>query len=255
MSSEQSSEVNIVRVDRERWKDAQDWEAGYWKGADRWMARYGKSLAWGFLARLGLKPKYRGDDWNEWWAARFDNYQFLPENIPAAIELGCGPFTNIRLIHATRRIDRLVLSDPLLPTYYDFRNTFVRDMYQRKACEFDTSPIEECPYESDSFDLVVMINVLDHVFDAEAGVRNARRIVKPGGHLVIGQDLTSEDDYELDRVRDNVGHPIKLGHEWMDEQLLSGFDPVIHRLLSREEGRSPSIHYGTYLFAGQKTAS
>ncbi|MDA0323697.1 MAG: class I SAM-dependent methyltransferase [Verrucomicrobia bacterium] len=253
--ADRGSEVNIVRVDRERWKDAQEWEAGYWKGADRWMARYGKSVLWRILASVGLKPRYRGDDWNEWWAKQFDHYEFLPMDIASAIELGCGPFTNIRLIHAKRRIGRLVLSDPLLPTYFDFQNTFVRDMYKRHACEFDTSPIEECPFDSKSFDLVVMINVLDHVFDADAGLANARRIVKPGGHLIIGQDLTDEEDYAHERVRDNVGHPIKLGHQWLDDRLLDGFEPIIHQVLDRENGRSPKIHYGTYLFAGRKSVA
>jgi len=61
-------------------------------------AKYGKNIIWKILALSKLKPKYKGDDWNYWWRKVFDNYKFLPTHVNNAIELGCGPYTNARLV-------------------------------------------------------------------------------------------------------------------------------------------------------------
>ena len=44
-----------------------------------------------------------GDDWNHWWKERFDGYRFLPVELGDCVELGCGPYTNTRLVLAGRR--------------------------------------------------------------------------------------------------------------------------------------------------------
>jgi hypothetical protein len=95
--------------------------------------------------------------------------------------------------------------------------------------------------------------VLDHVRDAKACMDNVVRVTRPGGWLIIGQDLTSEDDLEKHKTDPGlVGHPIKLKAEWF-EPWLNGFDhPEIYRILPRPEGREPANHYGTLLFAGKK---
>jgi ubiquinone/menaquinone biosynthesis C-methylase UbiE len=113
----------------------------------------------------------------------------------------------------------------------------------------DDHPIEECPFASDYFDVTVMINVLDHVRDAEACMREATRIVKPGGYFILGQDLT--DPAELAGRPEDVGHPILLGESDLVPHL-EAFEPVLHRTLPREEGRNPEAHYGTLVFAGRK---
>jgi hypothetical protein len=71
--------------------------------------------------------------------------------------------------------------------------------------------------------------------------------------LIIGQDLSNEQD--LVAMKDDggaVGHPIKLDHEWFAPFLDKGFEPIIKKVLSREEGRAPEYHYGELLFAGKK---
>jgi len=108
------------------------------------------------------------------------------------------------------------------------------------------------PFAPGYFDLAVMINVLDHVEDARRCMENLVRIVRPGGLLVLGQDLTDEQDLEaLRRDPGATGHPIKLNHEWF-EPFLRSFQPVLKKVLTREEGRDPYQHCGTLVFAGRK---
>jgi SAM-dependent methyltransferase len=242
----------IERVSRERWLEAQHWESNHWVTAQKLRARYFKNVAWQILHLLGAVSKYRGDDWNTWWCAQFDNYGFLPAEIENGIELGCGPYTNVRLMLERCRVRHLYLSDPLIRTYAKFKLTFVSEMYRKAACVLDDHPLEELPFAGDYFDLAVMINVLDHVQDARRCMENLVKIVRPGGLLVLGQDLT--DDQDLQKLKEDggaVGHPIKLNHEWF-EPFLQGFEPIIKKVLSRENGRAPDSHYGTFLFAGRK---
>jgi len=43
-----------------------------------------------------------------------------------------------------------------------------------------------------------------------------------------------------------------LDHCGLDRVLLPVFDVELRKVLSREEGRNPQAHYGTYLFIGKK---
>ena len=98
-----------------------------------------------------------------------------------------------------------------------------------------------------------MINVLDHVQDANLCMLKAIDITKKGGYLLVGQDLTNEEDMHY--LKDSpgaTGHPIELSGEWMNEYFQGKFNPIINNILERSKGRS-DLHYGTYIFAGKKT--
>jgi len=238
----------ILNVPGERWLQAQRWEGALWRNANRPLRNAAKRV----LQQLGLRRREVGDDWNHWWAEQFGDYRFIPKHIKDAIEFGCGPYTNLRLISRARKIDHAYCSDPLLHTYLTFRYTWLSESYRRRRVLVDDHPMEQCPFASDFFDLVVLINVLDHVRDASECLRQAVRVTKPGGFLIVGQDLTSEEDLSIPEVRSDIGHPIKLDHEALDLFLHPTFKPVLYRILSRDEGREPTAHYGTYLFAGTK---
>ena len=150
------------------------------------------------------------------------------------------------------RIRHLVLSNPLIRTYVHFKLTLVAEMYRKAACTLDDNPLVALPFAVNYFDLAVMINVLDHVEDAQRSMGNLVNIVRPGGLLVLGQDLTDEKDLEALRLDPGaVGHPIKLNAEWF-EPFLKGFQPLVKRVLPRSAGRDPGQHCGTLVFAGRK---
>jgi ubiquinone/menaquinone biosynthesis C-methylase UbiE len=235
----------------EVWRNAQKWEEAHWVNAQRERAKFGKNWIWRILSLCKLVPKHRGDDWNTWWMNQFNNYSFLPPEMGDVIEVGCGPYTNVRLMRDRCRMKHLVLSDPLIRTYVKFKLTFVREMYDKAACSLDDHPLEELPFKDAHFDMAVMINVLDHVRDANACMENFYRVVKPGGIVIFGQDLSREEDAEaLLKDPGLAGHPIKLHEDWFGPWI-EQCEPIIHRILKREEGRNDEKHYSTLIFAGR----
>ena len=244
---------NTDKVSHQRWQVAQDWERQFWANTQRLQAQYGKNWLWRLLSACGLVAKYRGDDWNHWWKQQFDSYSFLPPVVPNALEVGCGPYTNVRLMLDRCRFEHLYLSDPLIHSYAKFKLTFVSEMRRKAACVLDDHPLEELPFESGFFDLAVMINVLDHVENAARCMDNLLRVLKPGGILILGQDLTNEQDpVPPPDDSGSIGHPITLDHHWFAPYLDKGFRPIIRKVLPREQGRGPEHHYGDLIFAGHK---
>jgi ubiquinone/menaquinone biosynthesis C-methylase UbiE len=240
------------QVDRDRWQMAQTWERQHWIRDQKALAQYGKNYIWRLLAMLRLVPKHRGDDRNIWWQRNLDNYSFLPPKVENALEVGCGPYTNMRLIREVCQPDHLFLSDPLIRTYVKFKMTFVNELHRAAACCLDDHPLEQLPFADDYFDLVVMINVLDHVQDARACMESLIRVLKPGGFVVIGQDLTNDEDFRKQPDGLKTGHPITLDENWFGPYLSGNFDTVLHKILPRDVGWAPQWHYGTLVFSGTK---
>jgi SAM-dependent methyltransferase len=241
---------SVRSVSTERWREAQQWELALWREGQR--KRGWKRIVWPVVApvlrAVGWR-RARGDDWNLWWKDRFDGYRFLPSSLGDCIELGCGPYTNMRLILEGRQASRIVCSDPLARSYINFHGRWLAEAYAAGRVEIDDHPIEEVPFAPGSFDVVVMINVLDHVRDADLCMRNAIGLVRPGGHFLLGQDLSDEQD--LARHPDDVGHPIRLRREDL-EPYLQPLTTVLRKDVSREEGRDPRLHYATLVYAGRR---
>jgi SAM-dependent methyltransferase len=243
---EESTPMRKVSIDR--WREAQEWELGVWKEAQTrhgWR-RFVVPVAQPILAALG-SDRGQGDDWNHWWADRFDGYAFLPQDLGDYIELGCGPYTNTRLITRGRTARRVICSDPLVRSYIHFKHRWLAEAYRRGSILIDDHPLEEMPYAPATFDVVVVINVLDHVYDFDLCMTNAVALVRPGGYFVIGQDLSNEHEAETD----DLGHPIRVTAEDV-EGYLGEFDPLLKKNFSRKEGRNPDHHYSTLIFGGRK---
>ena len=47
------------------------------------------------------------------------------------------------------------------------------------------SPAEELPFEDDSFDLILLNEVIEHVDDDRRTIAEAYRVLAPGGHIVV----------------------------------------------------------------------
>lgn len=52
------------------------------------------------------------------------------------------------------------------------------------GCEADIGTLETMAYQADSFDLVALFHVLEHILDVRSTLRHSYRILKPGGWLV-----------------------------------------------------------------------
>lgn len=241
---------SIRSVSLERWREAQRWELAFWREGQR--KRGWKRVAWPLVApalRALNWGRAWGDDWNQWWRERFDDYGFLPAEVGDCVELGCGPYTNLRLILQGRQASRVVCSDPLIGSYTTFRGRWLAEAYAAGRVEIDDHAVEESHFAPASFDLVVMINVLDHVRDADLCLQKATELLRPGGYFVLGQDLSDEED--LARHPDDVGHPIRLRREDLEPHL-EPLSTVFRKDLPREEGRDPRIHYATLVYVGRR---
>jgi ubiquinone/menaquinone biosynthesis C-methylase UbiE len=243
--------MELHQAKDDRWKVAQRWEREHWMRNHKALARYGKNYIWRIFSFFGIVQKYRGDDRNRWWKEAFENYQALPSKVNNALEVGCGPYTNMRLIREVCRPHRIFLSDPLIRTYVNFNMTFVREMH-RKVGYLDDSPLEELPFKDEYFDLAVMINVLDHVKDAHLCMKNLVRVLKHGGTIVIGQDLTNSDDLAKHPAGLQIGHPVTVDENWFEPYLTDQFDIVLRKVLARDLGWAPQWHYGTLIYIGTK---
>lgn len=196
---------------------------------------------------------YCGDDWNYWWMGAFDRYRALPERFARAIEVGCGPYTNVRLISRRSRIEEIHCADPLIDTYRHFKSAWLAENLAAGRVRAHAVKGEALGLPDSHFDLAVCINVLDHVQDAMACLTELTRVLQPGGYVVFGQDLT--DDEDLAATHDDPGHPILISGATLERFFADRYRPVYSRILPRELGRTPSAHYGTLLFVGQKLAA
>ena len=241
-------------IGRQRWQEAQSWERAFWDRQNvpppLWKRALRPALVW-----LGLRPplertQSEGDDRNHWWARQFDGYSMLPSEIDGLCELGCGPYTNTRLLLRGRSARRICCSDPLAPRYLTYERAWLARAWRERAVAVACHAAEHCPYPSDAFEVTALVNVLDHVFDPRRCVAEAIRITRPNGLVVFGQDLTGCED----RQPSNPGHPFTLSLEQL-QPWLAGLEAVYSRVVPRSEMHEPEMHQGAWAFVGRKPGS
>lgn len=242
----------IQKVDDNRWKQAQEFELKF--------------------AQMTIESD---DDWNQWWYEKFNRYSILNkryfENI---LEVGCGPHTNIRYILPGIKHNKIWLEDPLIQYYITYNlnksNSFVKYLktkfkkgkinYLLKIfsdlnvkVDLSSSKLEDLPYKDHQMDIIVCINVLDHVNDYDQCMNEIFRVLKIEGVLILGQDLSNqEDQMQCHESYADIGHPIKIDHHLIEQTLSGKYQKLFEKILSRHEGRNPKAHYGTYLGILQK---
>ena len=199
----------IVRVSHSRWLTAQEYERRCW------MERSAEA----------------SNDRNDQHFADFGGYRALRGMVFGhAIELGCGPFTNLRLIGRVCKVHDCTLLDPLIDTYlhhshvmYDRtrlqcaeESALARGLSSPKPLrgvrrvirtvapsllvspctipirELIAHPVEEMPTDK-QYDLIVIINVLEHCYDVELVLRNILAVAAKGSMLVFHETCHAAD--------------------------------------------------------------
>lgn len=245
----------VVRVDARRWNEAQRYERKTWM-------------------ELNLRAS---DDRNREHMARFGGYEAL-RGIPfrRAIELGCGPFTNLRYILDVARVAEIHLLDPLILEYVlhplcryrtsrlggvpgpigawhlltsgnPFRQALelLNDIrvggLRGRPVHLEASSIEDFSTEH-RFDLIVMINVVEHCRDLDQVLERIDQLLEPGGVLVFHDRLWDPASLEptLATLYD-AGHPLRVGRGVIDE-FLGGRFQVMSRVDSADGEDAEGIH-------------
>jgi SAM-dependent methyltransferase len=232
--------MGVARVDEQRWQEAQHYER------KTWMER-GRANA---------------DDRNLIHLERFAGYCSLRgQHFERAIELGCGPFTNMRIILQEVTAEEVHLLDPLIMEYTNhplcrYRHGklggvgaiaslegltsmrsprgWLREVFNSvriggvrgREVQLEPSAIEDFA-ATHKFDLVVLINVLEHCQDAERVFAKIWDILTPGGVFVFHDKFYQSIVLaaSLSNLYD-AGHPIRLDPA-VAEAFLRRFDPLM----------------------------
>jgi len=254
----------VSQVEKGRWVKAQTAEK------QNWM-------------QLGLRA---ADDRNYDHAVHFEKYQSLGGfEFEHAVELGCGPFTNLRLIANVCRIQQCSLLDPLIDVYVThpqcrykskklikdsfsssewmrtLRKAAWRIMPDRLRFRFPgipvartfSMPIEEMPLDV-SYDLLVMINVIEHCYDVHLLLNNLLHVLKPGGILVF-HDRLYDATVIRERVKDkyDAAHPLRVDRKILQDFLQKNFEPLFEKTDTKTHafrGREETVK--TVYFIGRK---
>lgn len=193
----------VLQVDHARWQLAHDYERHTW-----------------LTHNINLKT-----DRNEFHQEQFDNYEALPENLGKVIELGCGPFTNLRLILPAHPAESVYLLDPLAK---DYQAGHPHCAYKDGTLAGHDVTLMATTIEDSNtrhkFDTLVMINVLPHCRDATAVLNFIRARVRSGGLVVLGE-FPREHPAKLHY---DAGHPLALKAHVL-EDFLNEFEEVYRR--------------------------
>lgn len=256
----------IVCVDEKRWEEAQRYERLTWTRDGRFAA----------------------DDRNEYHLKNFANYVAIRDrHFSNGIELGCGPFTNFRLILQTCQVDNVSLLDPLIPSYLShpfcaypkskiggvlrpslllrdlrYPSTFLRNRrnvfqvggwFGRTVSLFPVT-IEDF-LTTAKFDLVIMINVLEHCRDANAVLGQILRLLLPGGTFIFADVAWDSDDVQRTvPISYDAGHPLRISSSFINEFLESNFTTQMSRERDRETNAGGvQIHKRELYYIGTRT--
>jgi SAM-dependent methyltransferase len=133
-------------------------------------------------------------------AAKIPSLRAVLSPVPATcLEVGIGPF-GLGLTAFLPEISLRFAVDPLPPVPLisspdvQLKSTEEIRIYMRqirKPIHYVRGVGEELPFKSDTFDFVVCSNVLDHVSDPNAIIREMHRVMRPSGRLYIDVDTFS----------------------------------------------------------------
>ena len=177
-----SDESGIIKVDSDRWLKAQEYER------DTWM-RYATDAS---------------SDRDADHLSLFDNYDVLPYILGDILEIGCGPFTQTRVILRGREASSITLLDPLLDHYKSHQYCAYNTLLPIPSLQ--AMPAEDLD-DKGQFDIIICINVLEHVRDVNQVLDNIKRALRSGGLVVMGE--RTYDQLDVTQLYD-VGHPIRI---------------------------------------------
>jgi len=98
----------------------------------------------------------------------------IKDRTPRILDVGCGTGANLMMLSEFGDAEGVDISEDAL--------SFCRE---RGLKNVRHGAAEKLPYDDETFDLVTALDVVEHLDDDVAGLSEMRRVLRPGGHLLL----------------------------------------------------------------------
>jgi SAM-dependent methyltransferase len=196
---------------------------------------------------------YQVEDTHWWYVGRRRIIRSLVEKIratlnnpnPRILDVGCGTGANLKMLADYGNAEGVDIS----PQAVEFCRERGLDSVKLGAAE-------QLPYEDDSFELVTALDVIEHLDDDVAGLREIRRVLRRDGRVLLFVPAFMflwgvQDDVSNHRRRYTLPSLVKAVEEagfeveWSNYANISFFLPVLLvRSVMRWLGLRASTEYG-----------
>jgi ubiquinone/menaquinone biosynthesis C-methylase UbiE len=123
-----------------------------------------------------------------------------------------------------------------------------RDRLERaglKHCSVRQGDIYDLPIADDSFDVVILHQVLHFLDDGARAIKEASRVLRPGGRLLVVDFAPHEQEFLREQfAHRRLGFAPETVTQWI---AASGLEPVMHRSLAPEPGGEVKIAVSLWL--------
>jgi SAM-dependent methyltransferase len=169
----------------------------------------------------------------------------LNNSSPRILDIGCGTGANLKMLAVYGQAEGVDIS----PQAVEFCRERGLDLVKLGA-------IEHLPYETNSFELVTALDVIEHLDDDIAGLRETRRVLRADGRLLVFVPAFMflwgvQDDVSNHRRRYTLPQLLSavesagFSIEWSSYANISFFLPVLLvRSVMRWFGLSAATEYG-----------
>ena len=123
-----------------------------------------------------------------------------------------------------------------------------RDRLERaglKNCSVRQGDIYDLPLANDSFDVVILHQVLHFLDDGARAIHEAARVLRPGGRLLVIDFAPHEQEFLREQfAHRRLGFAPETVTQWITA---SGLEPVLHKSLTPEQGSEGKIAVSLWL--------
>jgi ubiquinone/menaquinone biosynthesis C-methylase UbiE len=123
-----------------------------------------------------------------------------------------------------------------------------RDRLERaglKNCSVRQGDIYDLPLANDSFDVVILHQVLHFLDDGARAIHEAARVLRPGGRLLVIDFAPHEQEFLREQfAHRRLGFSPETVTQWITA---SGLEPVLHKSLTPEQGSEGKIAVSLWL--------